>query len=119
TSPPPSDPPGADTVPRIRPTPHDVRRRYRDQLAPGQRRAFDRLSRLIDAPRGDLAWHHAVGGLVGLLRAEESHGSGWARGLAQALVPSDGLLARRLFYLRRGWQRRGSRGRPPCRSRAR
>jgi hypothetical protein len=81
-------------MPRIRPTPPDVRRRYRDQLPPGQRRAFDRLARLIDAPEGNLSWHHAVGGLVGLLRPEKSHGSGWARGLARALGPSDGLLSR-------------------------
>jgi hypothetical protein len=81
-------------MPRIRPTSPDVRRRYRDHLPPRQRRAFDRLARLIDAPEGDLAWHHAVGHLVGLLRPQEGHGSGWARGLAQALGPSDGLLSR-------------------------
>jgi hypothetical protein len=85
----------ARNVAKIQPTSGDVRRRYRETL-PGerQRRAFDELGRLVDSPRGDLAWHHRVGQLVLRLRPEGPRGSQWARGLAEALGPSPGLLAK-------------------------
>jgi hypothetical protein len=89
----------ASNVAKIKPTPRDVRRRYRRAL-PGarQRRDFDELGRLIDSPRDDLPWHHRVGELVGRLRPERWRGTRWTRRLAEALGPSRDLLAKtRLF----------------------
>ena len=72
-----------------------MRRRDRRTLqGPEQRCAFDELGRLIDSPRDDLRWHHRVGELVGRLRPEELRGSQSTRGLADALGPSPGLLAK-------------------------
>jgi hypothetical protein len=85
----------ASNVAKIQPTSEGDRRKYRETL-PGerQRRAFDELGRLIDGPRDDLPWRHRVGELVGRLRPEGPRGSQSTRGLAEALGPSPGLLAK-------------------------
>jgi hypothetical protein len=85
----------ARNVAKIQPTSEDVRLQYRRRpLDPEQQRAFDKLGRLIDSPRDDLAWHRRVGELVGRLRPEVQRGLGWARRLAEALGPSPELLAK-------------------------
>jgi hypothetical protein len=81
-------------MPRIKPAADRQRQRYREQLAAGQRPAFDRLTKLMAAPRPELRWYHAVGVLVrGLLpAAEKRRGKGALAGLAEALGPCPSLL---------------------------
>jgi hypothetical protein len=81
-------------MPRIKPATDRQRQRYREQLAAGQRPAFDRLTGLVDAPRSDLRWYHAVGALVRELlpAAEKRRGKGALAGLAEALGPCPSLL---------------------------
>jgi hypothetical protein len=85
----------ASNVAKIQPTSKAVRRRYRETLpGPEQQSAFDELGHLIDSSRDDLAWHHRVGQLVLRLRPEGPRGSQWVLGLAEALGPSPGWLAK-------------------------
>jgi hypothetical protein len=80
---------------RIQPTAGAVRQKYRQTLpGPKPQHAFDALASLIDDPRDDLAWHHAVGVHVGRLRPDQPHGTHWLRQLAEALGPSKELLAK-------------------------
>jgi hypothetical protein len=84
---------------RIQPTPEAVRQKYRQTLpGPKQEKAFGALARLIDDPRDDLAWHHAVGVHVGRLRPDQPHGTHWVRQLAEALGPSKELLGKSLRF---------------------
>jgi len=83
-------------MPRIKPAPDKQRQRYRERLAQGQRPAFDRLTKLITAPRPELRWYHAVGTLVRKLlpAAGERRGKRALAGLAQALGPCASLFQR-------------------------
>jgi hypothetical protein len=86
-------------VAKIEPTPEAVRQKYRQTLpGPNQQHAFDALARLIDDPKDDLAWHHAVGVLAGRLRPEQPRGTNWVRQLAEALGSSKELLAKSLRF---------------------
>ena len=108
-------------MPRIKSAADRQRQRYREQLAAGQRPAFDRLTRLVDAPRSDLRWYHAVGALVRKLlpAAGRRRGAGALAGLAQALGPCPSLLQKAArfaqLYPRRsisqGWSRSAWTGR--------
>jgi hypothetical protein len=62
------------------------RENFRGELPPGQRRAFDKLATLMASPQEDMAWHHAVGGLVALLLPPEFRERGrvrWLEALAR------------------------------------
>jgi hypothetical protein len=86
-------------VARIQPTSDALRQKYRQTLpGPKQHQAFDALARLIDDPRDDLAWHHAVGVRVAKLRPDQPHGTRWVPQLAEALGPSKELLAKSLRF---------------------
>ncbi len=78
-------------MPKIQPTSADERQAFRRTLSPAHHQVFDRLAALIDAPRQDLDWYHAVGRLTAELRPDAArggyHGAAWFVGLAGALGP--------------------------------
>jgi hypothetical protein len=82
---------------KIRPPSPDKTRQYRGKLPSNQRRPFDALVRLIDAPRGDLPWHHEVGRLAGQLRSEPAPGTTWSD-LAEALGLSEEVLQKSMRF---------------------
>jgi hypothetical protein len=88
-------------VPKIHPAPADRRKAYRADLPARRLRAFDALARLIDDPRQDLAWYHAVGRRVRALRPGPGQPTaGWSARLAAALGPNTSLLRKAALLVR-------------------
>lgn len=81
-------------MPHIRPTSDKVRRHACNALPENSRPHFKPLSELIDEPRTDLGWYHAVGLAVGKLISTggELTPSGWFDQLSEALGPSNSLF---------------------------
>jgi hypothetical protein len=88
-------------VPKIHPAPPDRRNAFRADLPARRRRDFDALARLIDDPRQDLQWYHAVGRRVRALRpAPGQPRAGWAGRLAAALGPNPSLFRKAALFVR-------------------
>jgi hypothetical protein len=76
---------------------------FRRPLTPSQRHAFDELGGLLDQPRHDLGWYHAVGGLVNQLLPPEQRDRGyvvWLEEPAKALGTSTAFLQKPLRFFR-------------------
>jgi hypothetical protein len=88
-------------MPWIKPTSKAVRRAYRQKLRPEQRGPFDALGKLINEPRFDLDWYHAVGTQVARLIPSDMPQHGrvrWLEGPAKALGPSVEFLQKALMF---------------------
>jgi hypothetical protein len=87
-------------VPKIKPTSPAEQQVYRATLPQEQRPLFNRLAKLIAAPRTDLPWYHAVGILLKKLRggSRAERGQEWLTELAKALGPSPSQLQKALRF---------------------
>jgi len=88
-------------VPKVHPAPTDRRKAFRAELPARRLRDFDALARLIDDPRQDLQWYHAVGRRVRALRPGPGESrAGWASRLAAALGPNTSLFRKAALFVR-------------------